>query len=756
MNRPRNPGLRNKIVAVLASLVALWAFAAYVTVGEGVSLVWLATLEQQVAKPTEALIAAVQEERRESVAYAAAGTAESRTAMDSARAATDQAAAKLRGALKGTAAQWSTSAASDARLADLLAGLDTLTPHRSDLDAGRMDRVAAGDYFTGLTQLGFDVYDTYTAWDDSEVIYHTSTLVLLTHSQEMISREDAVVSGVLAAGRLTETDRATLTQLVGAQRYLSRQVADRLPQPDRGEYEQLLAGPELTALRALEARLMAAGPGAAPHVEAAAWRSTATGAIEALRTLVLTLADLTVVRFRGAAVWIVIRLVLAAGLGLVAVVASIRFTIRTLRNLQDQLAELRVAALDLAQHRLPRVVERLRLGEEVDVAEAAPPLAYGTGDIGQVGHAFNEVQQTAIQATVDQAALRRGVRDVFLSLSHRIQALVHRQLKLIDHMERQAVTDEELADLFRIDHLATRMRRNAENLVVLAGVPASRTWRGPVPLIDVIRAALAEVEDYPRVRLRSADPAAVAGRAVGDLIHLLAELMENALSFSSPQTVVVVAGRAVPAGYLIEIEDRGLGMTDQDLAEANRQLADPPEFQLTGAARLGFYVVGRLAARHRIEVLLRRSADAGVVASVLVPAAFLDQEAAGAERPHERLLATVAAATAAAPAAWPAWDSHTPPGGVAADTPPTGVPVPAAGDTPQTPVGLPWRQKRPKAPAAPPVQVPRPRDLQELEQTAEVYPNGRTPAEVGRFLAAYVNAVHQGRERAERPAPAAD
>ncbi|GHJ42673.1 hypothetical protein Cs7R123_00150 [Catellatospora sp. TT07R-123] len=755
MRRPRNPGLRNKIVAVLASLVALWAFAAYVTVGEGVSLVWLATLEQQVAKPTEALIAAVQEERRESAAYAAAGTAGSRTALEAARATTDQAVAKLRHALEGTAARWSTSAASDARLADLLTGLDTLRTHRAALDAGRVDRIATTDYFTGLTQLGFDVYDTYTAWDDSEVIYHTSTLVLLTHSQEMISREDAVVAGVIGANRFGETDRAALTQLVGAQRYLSRQVADRLPMPDRGEYQKLLGGPELAGLRLLEEQLMSARPGAAPSADAGTWRAATTGAIEALRTLVLKLADLTVVRFRGAAIWIIVRLVLAAGLGLVAVVASIRFTIRSLRNLQDQLAELRVAALDLAQQRLPRVVERLRLGEEVDVAEAAPPLAYGADDIGQVGHAFNEVQQTAIQATVDQAALRRNVRDVFLSLAHRIQALVHRQLKLIDHMERQAVTDSELADLFRIDHLATRMRRNAENLIVLAGVPASRTWGGPVPLIDVIRAALAEVEDYPRVRLRSADTAAVAGRAVGDLIHLLAELMENALSFSPPTTVVVVTGRAVPTGYLIEIEDRGLGMTDLDLAEANRQLADPPEFQLAAAARLGFYVVGRLAQRHRIEVRLRRSAGDGVIAAVLVDEAFLGGDGTGTDRPHERLLATVAAATAVAPPLRdvPAADA------VRADTPPGGTPAlpgAPAPDTAYTPAGLPWRDKRPKHPAPPPPGlIPRPRDLHELEKAAAAYPNGRTPEEVGRFLAAYVNAVQQGRERAERSGPAA-
>ncbi|GIF95814.1 sensor histidine kinase [Catellatospora citrea] len=740
---PRNPGLRNRIFAVLASLVALWAFAAYVTVGQGLSLVWLAALEQQVAKPTEALIAAIQAERRESVTFAASGAAANRGALDAARTGTDQAVRKLRGALEGTVAQWSTSEASDARLADLLNALNGLPDRRLELDRGGLDRVNANTYFTGLTQLGFDVYGTYTAWDDSEVIFHTSTLVLLTHSQEMISREDAVLSGVLGENRFTDADRAAFTELVGAQEYLSTQVAERLPQPEKGQYLALLNSPEMLALQSLENQVMRAPPGVAPLADAASWRAAVTGAIDATRTLVLDLADQTVVRFRPAIIGIVVQLVLAAGLGLIAVVLSIRFTIRSLRSLQAQLAQLRATALDLAHVRLPRVVERLRVGEQVDVATAAPPLAFGDDDIGQVGRAFDVVQQTAIQATVDQAELRRGVRDVFLSLAHRIQTLVHRQLKMIDLMERQAATDEELAKLFQIDHLATRMRRNAENLVVLSGVPASRTYRAAVPMVDVLRGALAEVEDYPRVRLRAAEPAALAGHAAGDVIHLLAELMENAVSFSPPHTDVDVTGRALPGGYLVEIADRGLGMTDLDLHEANLQLADPPEFQLAGAARLGFYVVGRLAQRYQLVVQLRRSPHDGVTAAVVIPAELIARTAPEVgDRPRERLLATVAAAAAVNP------HGRRPAGQAAGTDPAAGPAQPSGDDTRLTPAGLPWREKRPKR------VVPRPRDLAEAEardgvQTAPSYPNGREPQEVSRFLAAYADAARQGRAHAE-------
>ncbi len=712
MSRTGKPGLRGKIFAVLASLVALWAFAAYVTIGEGVNLVWLATLEQQVGKPTEALVAALQQERRVTVEFVAGQEARpgvDRSGMDAARRVTDQAIERQRRALEGTAAQWSTSEASDARLADLLAGVGTLQARRADIDAGHVDRISASQYFTDLVQRGHDVYDTYAAWDDSDVIFQAATVLLLTHSQEMISREDVLLAGVIAADRFTEADRRAFVELVGAQRYLSRQIAERLPEPDRSEYAQMLTGTVMLALRGLEDSIALAPAGRAPVTDAARWQATTSAAIDALRGLVLLFADRTVERVRPAAIWILIRFVLAAGLGLIAVIASIRFTIRSLRTLQDQLARLRVTALDLAHRRLPRVVEQLRRGEEVDVRSAAPPLDFGSDDIGLVGRAFNTVQETAIRATVDQAQLRRGVRDIFLSLAHRIQALVHRQLKLIDSMERQAVTDEELADLYRIDHLATRMRRNAENLIVLAGMPAGRSWRGPVAMVDVVRAALAEVEDYQRVKLVEAEPATLDGRAAGDVIHLLAELMENAASFSPPRTAVSVIGSSVHNGYVVEIEDRGLGMSPEDLEAANRQIADPPEFQLSSTARLGFFVVGRLAQRYGIRVHLSRSRFHGVTATVLIPNAHLGQSP-----PDHRPDQTPAVATVAARA----------------------VPT-LAEPTPQefTPAGLPLRARRAKQVTA----------SEEAPQS-----NGRTPEEVGRVVAMYAAAARQGRTDAER------
>lgn len=751
--------LRNKIAAVLLSLVALWAFAAYVTVGEGVSVVWYATLQQQVAKPLETVVGDLQEERRTTVEFIAHGGSSPTSALLTARTDTDNAVAALRQHLGRRLAQWSTSGDTDSRLTDLLRALDGLPSRRSDMDVHLVDRVSAESYFTSLVQLGSNVYDTFTVWNDSRVIDASTTLFTMTQMQELISQEDSMLTGVIADSLFADTDRTSFAQLVGVQHFVSKQIGDRLTGTDRAEYIQLLESPPMLALQATEDHVINAPTGHSPIADPAQWQSTVTNALGALRSLISTMTDTLVNRFRPYGVLIVVRLILAAGLGLVAVIASIRFVIRTLRTLQKQLAELRVAALDLAHERLPGVVERLRVGEDVDVADAAPPLEFGDDDIGQVGQAFNAVQQTAIQATVDQAELRRGVRDVFLNLAHRIQTLVHRQLKLIDGMERQAVTDDELAKLFRIDHLATRMRRNAENLIVLAGVPASRGWRAPVPMVDVLRAALAEVEDYPRVKLRGAEPVAVAGHAAGDLIHLLAELMENAVSFSPPQTIVQVTGEWSGGDYLVEIEDRGLGMLPSDMADANERIADPPEFQLSSTARLGFYVVGRLAGRHGIQVRLRRSIYDGVTGSVIVPAALLSDDLGESGRPRERFLAAVTSdgfnssdpklgsgvvqPLTAQPPLPPAPPTTT---ATSVTATPDQPGSPTAEQARLTPAGLPWRARKPHQTA--PVQ--RTPEQVTVEQPTSTFPNGRTPAEISRMMAAFVKSAHDGRKRAEQ------
>lgn len=289
-----------------------------------------------------------------------------------------------------------------------------------------------------------------------------------------------------------------------------------------------------------------------------------------------------------------------------------------------QLRRLREGALEVADHSLPDVVERLHRGEPVDLADEVFPVPATTRDeIGQMAEAFGTVHEVAVRTAVEQAAMRKSIGDTFLNLARRSQALIHRQLKIIDALERKETDPDELEELFRLDHLATRMRRHAEDLIVLSGSKPARGWRRPVPIKDVIRGAVAEVEDYTRVKVLPVGSGAISGHAVGDVIHMLAELIENATSFSPPHTPVQVTGHEVSNGFAIEIEDRGLGMSPVEFKSLNDRLENPPPFDLTTSERLGLFVVGRLAERHSIKVRLRTSPYGGTMAIVLIPGTLL-------------------------------------------------------------------------------------------------------------------------------------
>ncbi|MBS2552136.1 nitrate- and nitrite sensing domain-containing protein [Catenulispora sp. NL8] len=295
-----------------------------------------------------------------------------------------------------------------------------------------------------------------------------------------------------------------------------------------------------------------------------------------------------------------------------------RSLVRPLRMLQN-------TALEIAGNRLPEMVRRLRDADGSEALEPIVPIALSsTDEVGQVARAFDEVHREAVRLATEQAMLRNNVNAMFTNLSRRSQSLVQRQLRLIDELENAEQDPDQLASLFKLDHLATRMRRNGENLLVLAGEEPGRRWSQPVPLIDVLRAAASEVEQYERVTLRDLPTVEVAGRAVNDVVHLVAELLENATSFSAPETKVSVTGNLLnTGGVMLEIEDSGIGMTPEELDDSNERLANPPVVDVAISRRMGLFVVGRLATRHGIQVRLRRSATGGITALVLVPAALL-------------------------------------------------------------------------------------------------------------------------------------
>jgi hypothetical protein len=311
---------------------------------------------------------------------------------------------------------------------------------------------------------------------------------------------------------------------------------------------------------------------------------------------------------------------------LIALILGIALLALTLvaRSMAEPLQRLRGRAIEIAQHRLPDAVQRLRTTDRGDLDVQVEPIGINSKDeIGQVAQAVDDIQQVAIRLATEQAALRRSIGDMFTNLARRSQTLIDRQLELIDDLERNETDPDTLEHLFRLDHLATRMRRNAEDLIVLSGADPGRHWVQSMTVVDVVRAAAAEVEEYQRVELLPLANLEVAGHVAVDVIHLLAELIENATAFSPPNTKVQIAGQAVPHGYVIEIEDRGLGMSDEELIQANERLANPPEIDFALSRVLGLYVVGRLSQRHGIKVQLRHSWYGGVTALTMLPHGLL-------------------------------------------------------------------------------------------------------------------------------------
>ncbi|NJP32469.1 sensor histidine kinase [Micromonospora thermarum] len=696
--RSRSTNLRAKVVALLLSLVALWAFAAWVTVRDGVNLLGVQAVDSQIVGPSEPLLLELQVERRLSTAQLGGGSPDRAKALAASRMKVDAAAARFRSTAQSWLAELVSSAEAESTVNAAIAALDTLPATRRSIDNRDLGREPAAQAYTDLIDSLFKLYDVVGGLDDREIEADTRHLIELYRIRELISQEDALLSGALAAGRITAPENVRFTELVAAQRFLTNRASGQLRPSDRALFDQVVAGQAFTKLRDLEDRILAGERGTSKlPVTTQEWNTSTESALTELQSMVLDAGDALVERATPIAVGVVVRLVLAAGLGLLAVIASIVVSVTTARALVAQLQRLRAAAHQLADERLPGVVERLGRGEKVDVDAEAPPLDFGDDEIGQVGQAFNRVQQTAIRTAVEQAELRRTVRDVFLSLARRTQALVHRQVSLLDAMERREQDAQELEDLFRVDHLAVRMRRNAENLVVLSGATPGRTWRRDVPMVDVVRGAVQEVEDYARVTVMPLGSVGLAGRAVGDVIHLLAELIENALSFSPPHTEVHVRGQAVARGFAIEIEDRGLGMDDEEFAAANEQIASNREFQLENANKLGLFVVSRLAARHRLGVHLKGSPYGGTTAVVLIPTELITNEESVATVP----VATRQAATPTASPADPAQQDREPV--LASGGPVAGTEAPAqsALTSPTPSLGVPAvRHDAPRPPAS--------------------------------------------------------
>ncbi|MGW0186513.1 sensor histidine kinase [Streptomyces sp. NPDC003362] len=759
--RPRT--VRAKIICLLmvpvVSLLALWAYATVTTAQDISRLRQLQRVDAEVRTPVADAVAALQAERAAAVRYATDPSAGGRGDLDRLAEHTDRAVARLRLGERGTVADGQELPAEvTRRLVAFVTEAGELRPLRTAVLDHRTGWNETYERYTETIAHAFGVTGALTGVQDAELGSDARVLLEFSRAGEALAQEDVLLASARLADGLTGERLRLFTGAVDTRRTLTEAAVADLRGDERTAWLDLAEGADYTAVGALEDRVLASSAGARAVAAApeAAWQKAHGHVQDGMRTIERDAARGVADRADPFTRGLLTPAGAAVLLGLAAVAASLVISVRIGRGLVVELVSLRNGALEIARRKLPEAMLRLRAGEEIDIRAEAPPGPPAEDETGQVAEALGTVHRAALRAAVERAELASGISGVFVNLARRSQVLVHRQLSLLDSMERRSDDPDELSDLFRLDHLTTRMRRHAESLIILSGAAPGRAWRMPVSLTNVVRAAVSEIEDYARVEVRQLPEASVIGAAVADLTHLLAEIIENAAQFSPPHTRVRVTGEPVGNGYAVEVEDRGLGMGPETLAEANRRIEQSEALDLFDSDRLGLFVVSRLAARHDIKVHLRTSPYGGTTAVVLLPKALLHNgaperapdEPATAEQDTERTYtrvpdgsghqeASVQAVPATAdrpvlvaPAPAPAVAEHSP------EPPPPGVTalrLHRPPDNPESPDDLPRRVRQTHL-------VPQLRDRRPEEPARPSGPHGdetRTPELVRDRMTAY-------------------
>ncbi|MDH6567561.1 signal transduction histidine kinase [Streptomyces sp. SAI-117] len=587
----------------------------------------------EMTKQATELAAALQEERDQSAGPLAHNSTASNITVKGFRDKTDRAATNFIAAAEDIDTSSKDGNLQGVRdsLVGLVRDLDTLSKIRSDAYETQGNATQTVESYHRLITHLLDLsQDMAEATSNPDMIQRTRALAAFSSAKEYASIQRAILAAALPAnntslGRLTENDRLYAQGALESEE--SELNSFRSIYGDDGAEE--LLKPIEDGSSTIEAADQYAGrafgrPEGLADLDRRSykdWVDDSSTKIQQMGNIEHTLLEDMEQKARelrsaterdaiiaGALILIVL------GVSLVGAFVVARSMIRSLRRLQE-------TATKVAQDRLPELVKQLSESDPQDVDTSVESVGVHSRDeIGRVAAAFDDVHREAVRLAAEQALLRGNVNAMFTNLSRRSQGLIQRQLSLISELESREADPDQLSSLFKLDHLATRMRRNGENLLVLAGEEPGRRWTRPVPLVDVLRAAASEVEQYERIELAAVPTTEVAGRVVNDLVHLLAELLENATSFSSPQTKVKVTGHALPDGrVLIEIHDTGIGLSPEDLAAINERLASPPTVDVSVSRRMGLFVVGRLSQRHGIRIQLRPSDSGGTTALVMLP-----------------------------------------------------------------------------------------------------------------------------------------
>ncbi|NBM18957.1 nitrate- and nitrite sensing domain-containing protein [Streptomyces sp. GC420] len=516
-----------------------------------------------------------------------------------------------------------------ANVLDILTQLNDIKSIRSTAYAGATNAQTVDSYSQLINSLLDLSQEMAQATSSPEMIQRTRALAAFSTAKEYASIQRAVIAAALPdnkseTGKLKEPDRLFGESAMKGED-AARKAFSRVYSGNAEELTAPLDSNNVTVQAADQyAERVLSDPNGMRNREARSyldWYDADTTKINQMANIEATLLNEMEQKARALrneaerdAIINGALILLVLGVSLIGAFVVARSMIRSLRRLQE-------TATRVAQDRLPELVKQLSEADPQDVDTSVESVGVHSRDeIGQVAAAFDDVHREAVRLAAEQALLRGNVNAMFTNLSRRSQGLIQRQLSLISELESREADPDQLSSLFKLDHLATRMRRNGENLLVLAGEEPGRRWTRPVPLVDVLRAAASEVEQYERIELAQVPATEVAGRVVNDLVHLLAELLENATSFSSPQTKVKVTGHALPDGrVLIEIHDTGIGLSPEDLAAINERLASPPTVDVSVSRRMGLFVVGRLSQRHGIRIQLRPSDSGGTTALVMLP-----------------------------------------------------------------------------------------------------------------------------------------
>ncbi|MFF8719428.1 nitrate- and nitrite sensing domain-containing protein [Streptomyces sp. NPDC015238] len=614
-------------------MVALWAVTSGQVFLDFQRQAGQGLLAEKAGQPSNLVYYNLQEERRLSaeVLHGHPGAA---AALKEQRARTDEAVRQFQ-TLSDVSEDGAPQEVLDA-VAGARAAIARLDAQRSLVDSGDEDQQqAVYDYYTELIAVDLDLFAALSHVDNGRITTLSQPLVDLFRVKEMISRSDALLSRGWGDRTLTAREFAEFRQLVSAQPLVyDSLVVPYLPPDERAQWDAIVDSPQWRTKTAIENAILAPGRSAgtggggtvALTADETAWSSAVDGVEDRIETLLELRTGKVVEEGKGSVMALLRSMVLTTLVGLLAIAAVITVTWRLTRTLRRRIELLREQA-EALEHSLPDIVERLGKGERIDVEAEVLRVQQDEHDraddeLTRLGEAFNLARASAVEAAIRQADQHRGFERLLQRIARRTQQLIGQQLKKLNDLEHRHEDPELLEDLFGLDHLTARLRRYEENLVILAGGSPQRRWRRPVALLDIMRSAQGEVQDYRRVMLDLDGSPWIAPRAVGPVTHVLAELIENALTFSGPPNPVEVRATRVGRGLAIEVEDRGLGMEEDRLAELNELMAHPPRMDLlahTEDIRLGLHVVSRLAAQHGLRVEFRSSVYGGTRAVVLVP-----------------------------------------------------------------------------------------------------------------------------------------